>query len=171
MSGDKRNQSKKLAEVLEFLKDEYDIAPSQVLRLIKEKKKQQREQGSQYIPVSLFTATPLSSLEAITVYLRETKRHTFVEMESLLGRNQIALATSYRNAKKKDAKQLILQTSKYQIPCSTLKNSELSVLETICFYLKKEYLLSNNEIAKLLNKDPRTIWTVLARAKKKGVKL
>jgi len=43
----------------------------------------------------------------------------------------------------------------------------LSVLENISLYLRSEYGLSNAQIAKLLRKDNRTIWTVIDRAERK----
>jgi hypothetical protein len=89
-------------------------------------------------------------------------------MEKILGRDQRVLSTTYRNAKKKYADELKILPTKYYIPCHIIANKQWSVLENITLYLKQEYQLSNTEIAHLLNKDPRTIWTVLNRIKKKG---
>lgn len=155
-----------LRKILAFLRDSYRVAPSEILALI-DAKKREKAADDYAIPVSLFATTPLSSLEAITVYLREEKGLKFSVMEKFLGRNQIVLSTTYRNAKKKWSKQLVVPDSKYSIPCHVFKNRKLSVLETIVSHLKTEYHLHNSEIAKLLNKDPRTIWTVLSRVKTK----
>lgn len=167
MSGVKKKDERQLLEVLTLLKK---VEPKDILKLLKEKEKQERQQQSQHIPVSLFAATPLSSLEAITVYLREKRQLQFVQMEKLLDRNQIALSTTYRRARKKYAISLDIPETKWTIPCLCIADKKLSVLESIVVYLKKTYSLSNASIAKLLKKDQRTIWTVLNRAKKKEVR-
>jgi hypothetical protein len=88
-------------------------------------------------------------------------------METILGRDQRVLSTTYRNAKKKNPEQLTITPTKYYLPCHIIANKKLSVLETIASYLKREYKLTNAAIAILLNKDQRTIWTVLNRARSK----
>jgi hypothetical protein len=52
------------------------------------------------------------------------------------------------------------------IPLDILRDRNLSVLESIVEYLKNKGL-SFHEIAILLNRDERNIWTVYNRAKKK----
>lgn len=161
---EEKNKEVQLRRILAFLRDHYHVAPSEILALIKEKKKE-KVADNYAIPVCLFASVPLSSLEAITVYLRQEKGFKFSVMGKLLGRNQIVLSTTYRNAKKKYNQQFSVPESRYTIPCHILKNRGLSVLESIVSHLKTEYQLHNHEIAKLLNKDPRTIWTVLSRVK------
>jgi hypothetical protein len=56
------------------------------------------------------------------------------------------------------------------IPSSVLKDRKLSVLEIIVEYMKEEMELSFHQIAVLLNRNDRTIWTVYARAKNKRKK-
>ena len=53
------------------------------------------------------------------------------------------------------------------IPSSIFTNRNLSVLESLVWYLKKDLELGFRDIGKLLNRDERTIWTVHNRAKKK----
>ena len=53
------------------------------------------------------------------------------------------------------------------IPLRILQDRTFAVLESIVEYLKEEKDLRYFEIAELLNKDQRTIWTVYNRAKKK----
>jgi DNA-directed RNA polymerase specialized sigma24 family protein len=57
-----------------------------------------------------------------------------------------------------------------KIPLRVLRDRTLAVLEAIVEYLKEEKHLKYVEIAKLLNRDQRTIWTVYNRAKKKRKK-
>lgn len=56
------------------------------------------------------------------------------------------------------------------IPLRVLTDRALSVLEVMVEYLKEEEELSFHEIAKLTNRDDRTIWTVYSRAKKKRLR-
>ncbi|MBI2128672.1 hypothetical protein HYU07_00385 [Candidatus Woesearchaeota archaeon] len=57
--------------------------------------------------------------------------------------------------------------SKVGIPVSILKDRKLSALEAISEYLKETLNMNYHEIAVLMNRDDRTIWTVYSRAKKK----
>ena len=53
------------------------------------------------------------------------------------------------------------------LPTYILKDRSVSVLEAIVEYLKSNENLSFHEIALLINRDDRTIWTVYDRVKKK----
>jgi hypothetical protein len=53
------------------------------------------------------------------------------------------------------------------IPSSIFIDRKLSVLEILVEYLKEKRNLNYHQIASLLNRDDRTIWTVYNRAKKK----
>ena len=53
------------------------------------------------------------------------------------------------------------------IPSFVFKDRRLKVLEVLVEYLKEDCSLSYHEIAILLNRDDRTIWTVYQRALKK----
>ncbi len=54
-----------------------------------------------------------------------------------------------------------------KIPLTVLQNRDLAILESIVEYLRDFRGLRYSEIARLLNRDSRTIWTVYNRAKKK----
>ncbi|MFH1409546.1 MAG: sigma factor-like helix-turn-helix DNA-binding protein [Nanoarchaeota archaeon] len=53
------------------------------------------------------------------------------------------------------------------IPLAILRDRTVKVLESIVEYLKDVQGLTYHEIAELLNRDDRTIWTVYRRAKQK----
>jgi hypothetical protein len=53
------------------------------------------------------------------------------------------------------------------IPTSIFLDRSISVLEAISKYLKEEKNLTYHQIAVLLNRDDRTIWTCYNRAKGK----
>ena len=50
---------------------------------------------------------------------------------------------------------------------ASIFNEKLGMLEAASLYLKDELSLSFNEIAKLLKRDYKTIWTSYTKAKKK----
>lgn len=120
------------------------------------------------VPISIFKNDHLGSLEAIVKYLRENLLLSFKQIAELTNRNEIALAVSYRNAKRKLAEKFaVTEISPYSVPVSILQDRNLSVLENIAAYLKDTFGLTYAKIALLLNRDDRTIWTVYQRAKKK----
>lgn len=143
-----------------FLKN-YNTTPEQLQSFLKQQPKEHS------IPISIFKTPKLSSLELIVKYFRENKGWRFTEIAKHTNRDPRAIATTYRNAKRKYSKKITHTQSKYHIPLSLLSNRTLSVLENIAYYLAVECKLKLAHIAKLLNKDPRTIWTVVNRAKKK----
>ena len=63
-----------------------------------------------------------------------------------------------------------METKDVQIPSSVFRDRSASVLEVLVEYLKEKRDMSLHEIALLLNRDDRTIWTVYNRIKKKRSK-
>ena len=53
------------------------------------------------------------------------------------------------------------------IPSTIFKERKLSVLESLVEYLHEKESLTFAEIAELLNRDDKTIWTVYNRVRKK----
>lgn len=53
------------------------------------------------------------------------------------------------------------------IPSFIFRDRSLAALEAVVVYLKDSQGLTYSQIAKLLNRDDRTIWTTYQRAKKK----
>jgi len=60
---------------------------------------------------------------------------------------------------------------KPKIPLAIFKDRTLKPLEAISEYLKERHNLNYHEIAVLLNRNDRTIWTCYQRAKKKRDKV
>lgn len=59
------------------------------------------------------------------------------------------------------------EVSVVEIPSTIFRDRTLAPLESISEFLKDKAGLSFHEIAVLLNRDDRTIWTCYNRAKKK----
>ena len=157
---------KRLLDTLNYLKEQ-GLGAEEIINLVKKSLKVEIKDEVK-VPISVFKNDYLSSLENIVKYLRENLLLSFKQIGSLTNRNPIALAVTYRNAKKKlEAKFAITEISPYSIPVSILKDRNISVLENIAVYLKDTFGLTYHSIAVLLNRDDRTIWTVYQRAKKK----
>ncbi len=118
------------------------------------------------IPTSIFTKQ-LGPLEAIVKFLRENQNLKLIQIAKKLDKNNISLAGSYRKAKQKHPEPFKKLDYKYSVPTFIFSNKRFSVLENLCLYLKDHYKLSYHELAVLLNRDERTIWTAYNRAKKK----
>ena len=160
---------KRLLDTFNYL-NEQGLSSQEIIglvnKLLKAPAKETKEEIK--VPISVFKNDVLGSLENIVKYLRENLMLSFKQIAALTNRNEIALAVTYRNAKKKlGSKFTIEEISPYSIPVSILKDRKISVLENIAFYLKQNFGLNYHAIAVLLNRDDRTIWTVYQRAIKK----
>ncbi len=157
---------KKLLDTLNYLKEQ-GITPQEIIELVNKILKVPVKEEIK-VPISVFKNDYLSSLENIVKYLRENLLLSFKQIASLTNRNEIALAVTYRNAKRKLAEKFVItEISPYSIPPTILQDRNLSVLENVVAYLKDTFGLNYHSIAVLLNRDDRTIWTVYQRAKKK----
>ena len=56
------------------------------------------------------------------------------------------------------------------VPTSVFRDRNLKVLEALVTYLKEQQGMRYSHIAKLLNRDPRTIWTVYRKAREKDAR-
>ena len=122
-----------------------------------------------FIPLSIFNKK-LSSLEVISKYLVENKGLRLIKISELLNRSNRNIWNAYNKSKKKFPKKLVVKESAL-IPISILRNLDFTLLENIVSYLKENFGFSYHEIAVLLQRDDRTIWTVYNRVKKKRGKL
>jgi DNA-directed RNA polymerase specialized sigma24 family protein len=114
------------------------------------------------IPLSVLQNRQLSSLESMVKFLRENLGLSNAIVADLLGRSVQVCWTTYHNACAKLAARLDATPSRFDIPVSVIRG-KLSVLESIVVHLKTQNL-SYHEIALLLNRDDRTVWTVYNRA-------
>jgi len=157
---------KRLLDTLNYLK-ESGLSSDEIIKLVNNLLKAEVKEEIK-VPISVFNNDKLSGLETIVKYLRENLLLSFKQIASLTNRNNIALAVSYRNARKKlESKFVVTEISPYSIPVKILQDRKLSVLENIVSYLKDNFGLAYHKIALLLNRNDRTVWTVYQRAKKK----
>ena len=127
------------------------------------------------LPSSIFVPK-LGCLEAVVKYLKENLSLEFKDIAAKLQKSEANVRISYTNAKKKFSKkfQTIRVTDKPKqvsekilfVPLNIFV-SKLSMLEALVKFLKDDQGLKFSEIAKLLNRDQRTIWTVYNRSRGK----
>lgn len=118
------------------------------------------------IPSFIFN-DKLGSLESIVKYLKENLNIKVIRIASLLNRNDKTIWSTYNHSKKKHPEIFSEQESIVNIPISIFGSRKLSVLESIVYYIKENYDMNFHEIALILKRDDRTIWTVYQKAKKK----
>lgn len=152
---------KQLLGSLEILRNE-GYSEDEILKLIKKQK--------EGIPVNIFSNDELSCLESITKFLKENKNLTFSEIASLLNRDHRTIWTTYSNAVKKKKELFIVSDSEHYIPFEIFTDRRIGVLENICLYLKNKHNLSYHQIAVLLRRNDRTIWTSYQKARGKTKK-
>lgn len=156
-----KNQINEITEkILDEITKKLDLTPNDLKEYITRK-----EEKTETIPLEILRTPKISSLEAIVKYLRENKNKNYKEIGQLIKRNPTSLANSYKNAKEKNLEKITIKEPHKTIPFSAFKK-ELSILEAICIFLKKQGL-KYSEIANAIGKDQRTIWTVCNRANKK----
>ena len=156
---------KKLLDTLSSLREQ-GLSSEQILEIVNKSLKIPAKEEVK-VPLSAFKNDYLGSLETIVKYLRENLLLSFKQIASLTNRNEIALAVTYRNARKKMPEKFAEELSPYSIPVSILQNRSLSVLENVVSYLKDTFGLNYHKVALLLNRNDRTVWTVYQRALKK----
>ena len=116
------------------------------------------------IPVSIFFNNACGSLEIISKYLKDCLHLKFHEIASLLNRDDRTIWGSYQAAKHHPCKSDLTALT---IPLSIFRNRAFSVLEQIVGYLKDHHQLKFSQIARLIARDDRTVWTTYHRLKKK----
>lgn len=123
------------------------------------------------MPISIYNNKELSTLETSCKYLKEELNLTYHKIGELLNRDERTIWVTYQNAKRKRQKSVVVRPTNVVVPASVLKNRALSILESLVTYLRDKFNLRFSEIAILLNRDERNIWTVHNRARKKILKI
>lgn len=161
-----KNEQEKFLEFLKFqnlsekLKKKYEVSTHGLIKQIED---------DILIPITVFSRE-LGALETICKYLKENLNLKNKKIAFLIARDSRSVWQAYNSSKKKLPIKFEVLSTKYYLPVSILKNKELSVLENVVFYLKEEFSLTYHEIAVLLKRDDRTIWSVYQKARKKNVK-
>ena len=146
-------ENKKLLEKASRIKKENKLSNEEFIKLIKE-----------YIPIPISIFKNNSPLEALVKYLKENLDLSLSEISRLLNRDQRTIWITYDNASRKING--LEGLSKKLIPINVFSNRKLSILENTVYYLVNKGISLNN-IAKILNRNYKTIWTTYSRTKNK----
>ena len=153
---------KKLKERYELgLNDLLDIAKKRTLR--KEPQKEIKKEVK--IPLEVFKQK-IGVAESICKYLKENNGLKFSQISRIVGRDQRTIWNNYRNAARKMEEEIKVDENTKYIPMKVFSNRKLSMLESVIYYLREERY-RNKEIAEMLDKDARNVWTIWNRARKK----
>jgi len=143
----------------------YNISDDELIRTLLKRNQDRKETA---IPSTILQNRNLGVLEIICKYLKENCSHSFKDIASMLSRDQRVVWMSYNSARKKMKELFFIGDPKVWVPVKALNEKNLGMLQLICRYLKDNLGLSYHEIAVLLNRDDRTIWTAYNKAKKDG---
>ena len=149
----------KLALLDEKLKEEQGVSLSEMLSDVR------REKEALQIPIDVFRQD-IGPSEALCKYLKENVGFNYSEIADALNRDDRTVWINYRNAANKKAAKTRVRADTVYVPISVFKDRRLSVLEAVVNYFRNRGL-TNVEIARLLGKDPRNIWTLYSRAARK----
>lgn len=115
------------------------------------------------VPSSIFNRK-LSVFEAVVRYLRDNLSLGNKTIAGFLGKSDKSIWQAYNNSFKKHKGKLNVKISLF-IPISKFRGK--SVLSSVVRYLRDSCGLTYHEIAVMLKRDDRTIWTVYNRRKGK----
>jgi len=146
----------KLRNLLLPIKEKYKLTSAELMQLLEEKL---------FFPDSILNDR-LTVLESVTKYLKENRGLSLRRTAKVLARDERNIWHIYSNAKRKYSERFVIRDVRLWIPVSIFSKARLSALEAIVNYLK-ELGFSYGDIAVLLNRDDRTVWTVYKRAKVK----
>jgi len=113
-------------------------------------------------PASIFS-TELTPFESICIFLVEQRSMKYNEIADLIHRDAAVIGITYRRARKKHPAALPMH-SEVIVPFDIF-SERLTLFESIVLHLTKTHTVA--QIAALLNRKYRTIWTGCARARKK----
>ena len=148
---------KRLKLITEVLRETYGVNQAELIGLA---------DSSTVVPLTVF-CEKLSPLESVVKFLHENRNKSFSEISKLINRSYRTVWGAYEASLKKNKKRFEPEQTKYVFPTEILASRRLSVLETICLYIKDNYGLSYKRIASLIKRDERTVWTAVNRARTK----
>lgn len=120
-----------------------------------------------FIPAAIFNKK-LSAFETVVKYLVENSELNYSEIGRELKKDRQVIWTTYKRSQKKHRKRFVKIFSKIKIPMSELCSEKASISELVVAYLKDILKMRNTEIAEIIKRDPRTVWTLYMRYKKKN---
>ena len=121
-----------------------------------------------YVPSCIFSKE-LSSFESIVKFLKENYGLSFVEISKLMDKKKQSVWRAYKLASSKQKGSLNVTNLYYPVPITEFEKGN-TILESLVLFFKEKYHLTNAQISALLQRDDRTIYTVIARNRRKHEK-
>jgi predicted DNA-binding protein (UPF0251 family) len=107
-------------------------------------------------------------LESVILYLKDQRKLNYHQIGALINRDERNIRVLYLRAKIKPIK--FYNSSKILIPISIFADKKLSALESLTVYLHDKLNFRFSQIAQLIGRDQRTVWTSYSRARRKNAK-
>jgi hypothetical protein len=117
------------------------------------------------IPITIFSRE-VGALEVLVRYLKENVGMTYHEIAIELSRDDRTVWTAHHKAVEKSKEQIRARETKIYVPLEIFKDRNKTVLEATIVYLREKGMRFN-EIAELVDRDQRNVWTIYSRATKK----
>ena len=143
-------------QLIKAIREEYKVSQAEILNLIRKEIE---------VPIEAFSKE-LGGLEAIVKYMKENLNMSYHLIAQYLSRDERTIWTAYKKATEKQKEPKKIKETDIVLPISIFENKYLTILESIIIYLKEKGF-KFSEIAELLERDQRNIWTTYAKAKKK----
>jgi len=147
-------------KALSKVQNETNLSKNEILSIFEKK-------HDDFLPASVFCNRKLGILETVVKFLKEEHDYTLSKIARLLNRDNRTIWSTYDSARKKEPNRLVSGSTEHIIPLKIFSNRKLGALEVLVKYLRENYDLRYSDIACITQRDPRTIWTVYSRAKKK----
>jgi len=145
-----------IKQLIKAVYEEYSVKRKDVLSLIRKEIN---------IPITIFSKE-LGALESLVKYMKENLNMNYHEIAKELNRDERTIWTAYKKAKEKQKEPIKIKETDISIPLSIFKDRKLTILESIIIYLKEKEM-KYSEIAELIDRDQRNIWTIYSKARKK----
>ncbi len=150
-------------DLLELLGDRLE----ELLELVKANKLRENkvaENKEIVVPLDIFKQEG-GAAESLCKYLKDNKGMKFSEIARLLKRDRRTISLNYKNTQTKILPENFGENEFY-VPVRIFSDRRLSILESLVSYLRNKGY-KNVEIAKMLERDQRNVWTLHSRAAKK----
>lgn len=118
------------------------------------------------IPITIFSKE-VGALETLCKYMKENLGMSYHEIAIALNRNERTIWTACHKAQEKSKEKIYVGKTEIFIPSSILGDRKYTILEAVIVHLKSRGMRFN-EIAKLVDRDQRNVWTIYSRAIKKS---
>ena len=141
--------------------EKYNLTSAEVLNLLAGEKKPDS------VPSYILKDTNLGVLEAVTKYMKEELSLTYHKIAEILKRDDRVVWVTYNKALSKRKERFQSEKPSVDIPVSVFTDEILGPLEAVSKFLIEEMKMEYGDAAKLLNRDPRSIWACYKRANDK----